>query len=173
MRILKGKAKKRSLNRLLLCANTARRSRCSNDAYGAIIYRDEANPSYLCSIVSRGFSSPNNSEHAVDRAIRKALKGDARYLSGSSIYVVKLDRNRNITQFEPLYCKECGELAFDVGIKRWVLWLPKGIGVLSAREYYKKSHGKGLKTKFLKLDNGRKRNKPRKDKKINKRTGTD
>ncbi|MDQ3018398.1 MAG: hypothetical protein M3Q64_00825 [bacterium] len=131
-------------------SNIALSSTCLKAFCGAVLVSGDE-------IIGRGFNSPAGGEpnrcsheyvipennknditccsHAEVRAIHDALAHHPDKVVGSTLYFMRLDKNKQQTKAGVPYCTLCSKEALDSGVKEFVLWHESGITVYDTQEY--------------------------------------
>ncbi len=79
--------------------------------------------------------------HAEQRALIDALKNYPNEVIGSTIYFVRLDKNKKRMPSGKPYCTVCSKLCLEAGVKYWVLEHKEGIVIYDSDEYNQISFG--------------------------------
>ncbi len=165
MKCLSGNEEKQALEYIKKAAEVAQNATCTKAKCGSVIVKSGE-------IIGTGFNSPprnlegqrrcSNSKdsyhkkvtdktccvHAEQRAIMDALSKNPEKLSGSTLYFIRLDSNKNPSRSGEPHCTICSKMALDVGIKEFVLWQDKGVCVYDTEEYNTLSFNYGLNEKI-------------------------
>ena len=152
MRFLENQEKDIALRLIERALEIAKSSKCERSMCGSIVVSNGE-------IIEEGFNSPplhleaqkrcfkSKKElnekitdktccvHAEQRAIIDALKKNPGKLVGSTIYFIRLNGRGAMEFAGKPYCTICSKMALDVGIKNFVLYHEKGIGVYNTDEY--------------------------------------
>lgn len=155
---LEGNNLEEAMNFINQALGVAKGSTCERRKCGSVIVKDEE-------IIGEGFNSPSGGEesqrrckkdktklhckvtdktccvHAEQRAIIDALKKNPEKLKGSRLYFISSDENGKLSFAGKPYCTICSKMAFDVGVKEFVLYHEEGIKVYGAEEYNLISYG--------------------------------
>lgn len=150
MQILGDSDAEKAIKYLDLAASKAKESNCFRAKCGTIIVSGER-------VIGSGFNSPPLSKkidhcikgglpkdfksdktccmHAEQRAIMDSLRKNPRFLSGSRLYFVRLDKSGKKEFSGEPYCTICSKMALDAGVSEFVLWRKEGVCVYDTAEY--------------------------------------
>lgn len=153
MRYLSGSEANEAMKHFQEAASVASGATCERRRYGSVVVSGGK-------VIGRGFNSPpaNREDqrrcsapkdsydkkvtdktccmHAEQRAVMDALRNNPDGLSGSRIYVTRLDAD-GLQERLPgkIYCTVCSKMALDSGIKEFALLCEDGIRVYDTAEY--------------------------------------